>query len=95
MHPSLTLGRFRGNNKSLQGNRYREVEGSELIPHNMKCWSSLSTGAVALVTVPAELLVKVLTSAVKVVSLGRLASAATVLLSSAPDGKRKSTGEEI
>lgn len=56
----------------------------------MKALSSLS--AEALVTVPAELLVKVLRAAVKVVSLGMLASAsATVLLGSAPDGKRKPT----
>lgn len=82
--PSLTLG-----DSGATTNRCREVEGSELIPHNMTCLLSRSA---ALVTVPAELLVKVLKA---VVSLGMLASAATVLLASAPDGKRKPTGEEI
>lgn len=61
----------------------------------MKCWGSLSPGGAALGTVPAELLVKVLRAAVKVVPLGTLAAAATVLLGSAPAGKRKPTGEEM
>lgn len=95
IHPRFTLGRFRSNYESLQGNRQREGDGSEPIPHNMKCWSSLSPGGAALGTVPTALLVKVLRAAVKVVSLGTLAAAATVLLGSAPAGKRKPTGEEM
>lgn len=85
IHPGLTLGRFRGNNTPLQGNRSREVEGPEAIPHDMKWWSSHSSGAGALVSVPAELL----GAAGKVVSLGTLVSAAAMLLGSAPDAKRK------
>lgn len=42
-------------------------------------------------TVPSELLVKALRAAGKVVSMGTLAAAKTVLLDSAPDGMRKPT----
>lgn len=65
-----------------------------MVPHNTKTLSSLSPRAEATVTVPAELLVKVLRAAGKVVSMGTLAAAAaaaTVLLASAPDGMRKPT----
>lgn len=66
-----------------------------LIPHNMKCWSSLSTDANKLVTVPAELLVRVLGAAEKAGSRATPASAATVTLGSALDGKRKPAREQI
>lgn len=71
------------------------MEVLEPIPRKMKCWSSLSTEAAALATVPAELLVGALGAAVKAGSRGTLASAASAWLFSAPVGKRIPTGEQI
>lgn len=86
----------KGNTSTFNSGKVEEQRGwSTRIPRHRKWRRSRPAGVGTPAAVAAGLLVEVLSAAVKVFSVGILASVAPMLLGSAPVAKRKPKGREI